>query len=82
MDNAYQPMRNLENPSSSGRFVKGKLNGFGTIMYTNKDEYEGMFQGGRISGFGKMVYRNLMNAYGEKDMALYERQWKSHTRHG
>jgi hypothetical protein len=38
-----------------GKFIKGRLHGWGEVHYKGGDIYRGMFKDGKRSGFGSMV---------------------------
>ena len=39
----------------SGKFIKGRLHGWGEVEYKGGDQYKGMFKDGKRSGYGSMV---------------------------
>lgn len=44
-----------------GTFSNGVINGFGRILFHNRDLYEGEFKDGYFSGYGVMRYRTIEN---------------------
>lgn len=47
----------------TGTFVRGKLNGSGTVTENDRRYYEGDFENGEITGSGRMLYSNGVERY-------------------
>ena len=62
MGNVFKAKEYEDNPKDNGTFVRGRLNGYGEVMYVGGDRYIGMFKDGKRSGKGRMIF-NQYNEY-------------------
>ena len=71
--------------SGKGYFENCKINGFGRILFSNRDLYEGEFKDGDFSGYGVMRYRGMENPYYNQvydHEGVYYGYWKMGRREG
>lgn len=48
-------------PIPQGKFIKGRLHGWGEVQYKGGDIYRGMFKDGKRSGYGSMVINQFQD---------------------
>jgi len=65
-----------------GRFLKGRLTGYGQCCYAGGDVYKGLFQGGKRSGKGTMVFSQYNDLIRGTMESTYEGEWKLNKRNG
>ena len=71
-----------------GRFVSGRLTGYGKAEYVSKtqgvrgDCYTGMFRDGKRSGHGEMIFNQFSEIIMDYQPAKYVGRWRFNKRNG
>ena len=73
-------LKPYETAELSGKFIRGRLHGYGQVEYQGGDQYIGMFKDGKRSGAGSMIFNQKTEFISQK--AEFKGQWKFNKRNG